>query len=178
MNGSCTTTANSETCESLDSFPQAFHPTNQRIFETQGSEPECPRSNSARLQISPHGSTAQISASRYSVPRFCKPISWFSVKVRSSRQMVECRTAHHWKKSSFKKSTPTFAPAFPTKSKTSLRCWKSLRMCRNFRRRKIAFIWKTARCFWMAHWIALLVMLSAHDSRWSTILMLQRQQSG
>ena len=48
MNGSCTTTANSETCESLDSFPQAFHPTNQRIFETQGSEPECPRSNSAR----------------------------------------------------------------------------------------------------------------------------------
>lgn len=47
MNGSCTTTANSETCESLDSFPQAFHPTNQRIFETQGSEPECPRSNSA-----------------------------------------------------------------------------------------------------------------------------------
>ena len=68
-------TANSETCESLDSFPQAFHPTNQHIFETQGGEPECPRGNSARLQIFPHGSTAQISASRYSVPRFCKPIS-------------------------------------------------------------------------------------------------------
>lgn len=49
--------------------------TNQRIFETQGSELECPRSNSARLQISPHGSTAQISASRYSVPRFCETIS-------------------------------------------------------------------------------------------------------
>ena len=50
-------------------------PTNQRISETQGGEPECPKRNSARLQIFPHGSTAQISASRYSVPRFCKPIS-------------------------------------------------------------------------------------------------------
>ena len=150
-------------------------PTNQRTFETQGSEPECPRRNSARLQIFPHGSTAQISASRYSVPHFCKTINWFTVKVRSSHQRVECRIVHRWKKLSFMKFTLTFALAFPTKSKTSSRYWKLLRMCRNFHRRMIAFIWKTARCFWMVHSTALLGRLSAHSSRWSTILMLQCQ---
>ena len=48
-------------------FHNRHSPTNQRIFETQGGEPECPRRNFARLQIFPHGSTAQRAAILYRV---------------------------------------------------------------------------------------------------------------